>query len=374
MKTRTPFIKTFAAIAALSLLAAPTAAEEPPLPVKTLFLGSARSHPQRHYYGTVQGSQRVNLSFRVPGPLVEFPVEMGSRVAKGDLIGRIDPRDFRTRLSDAQSRLSQTQARYGEALNNFRRYDELYKKQSVSQAQYDRYKTALDVARSALKTAEASVAAAQDALADTELRAPFGGVIVARMAENFQDVQAKQPVASLQNLDTVEIVIRVSEEDIANIAVADEKNRMFRLSEKVSLDLEATLDELPGQSFRVAFKEVGAQSDPRTQTYPVTVTMPQPKSARILPGMAVNVTASLIGGETGDPNFYVPLEAVVGDVSGRTWVWRCGRGGDIARVPVTLGDFRGSRIQITGELAPGDQIVTVGARGLREGQKVRVVD
>ena len=148
MKTRTSFIKTFAALAALSLLATPAAAEEPPRPVKTLFLGSARSHPQRHYYGTVQGSQRVNLSFRVPGPLVEFPVEMGSRVAKGDLIGRIDPRDFRTRLSDAGSRLSQAQARYGEALNNFRRYDELYKKQSVSQAQYDRYKTALDVARS----------------------------------------------------------------------------------------------------------------------------------------------------------------------------------------------------------------------------------
>ena len=229
------------------------------------------------------------------------------------------------------------------------------------------------MARSSLKTAEASVAAAQDALADTELRAPFGGVIVARMAENFQDVQAKQPVASLQNLDTVEIVIHVSEEDIANVAVADEKNRMFRLSEKVGLDLEATLDELPGQSFRVAFKEVGAQSDPRTQTYPVTVTMPQPKSARVLPGMAVNVTANLIGGETGDPNFYVPLEAVVGDVSGRTWVWRCERGG-VVRVPVTLGDFRGSRVQIPGELAPGDQIVTAGARGLREGQKVRVVD
>lgn len=372
MKTKISFMKICAA--ALALFAGTAAAADPPIPVKTLYLGSARSHTQRHYYGTVQGSQRVNLSFRVPGPLVEFPVEMGARVTKGDLIGRIDPRDFRRRLSDAQSRLTQAQARYDEALNNFRRYNELYKEQAVAQAQYDRYKTALDVARSSLKTAQASAAAAQDALADTELRAPFNGVIVARMAENFQDVQAKQPVARLQNLDTVEIVIRIPEEDIANIAVADEKNKMFRLSEKVTLDLEATLDELPGQSFRVAFKEVGARSDPRTQTYPVTVTMPQPKNAHILPGMAVNITAGLINEKESAPNFYVPLGAVVGDVSGRLWVWRCERDGSIARVPVTLGDFRGNRVQITGKLAPGEQIVSSGARGLREGQTVRVIN
>ena len=48
----------------------------------------------RIYYGIVQGSERVNLSFRVSGPLIELNVLEGDSIEKGSLIARIDPRDY----------------------------------------------------------------------------------------------------------------------------------------------------------------------------------------------------------------------------------------------------------------------------------------
>ena len=346
-----------------------------PVPVRAVPVASSGSGEVRHYYGVVQGSRRVNLSFRVPGPLVEFPVEMGARVKKGQLLGRIDPRDYRTRLAEARSQMSQASARYTQAQSNYRRYEELYRKKVISQAQHDQFRTALDVARSALRTAEAGVSAAQNALADTELRAPFSGVIVARLVENYQDVQAKQPVVSLQNLENVEIVVRVPEEDIANLAVTQSGMSAQKVSAAVGLALRVTLDALPGREFKASFKEIGTQSDPRTRTYPGTVVMPQPENARILPGMTVLVTATLPAQTaTAENGFAVPLESLCGNVSGEQYVWKYLEGGAVQKVAVTPGEFRGELILVTGALASGDMIVCEGARNLNEDSRVRIIE
>ena len=351
------------------------AGENPPVPVRAVSVAASGPGEVRHYYGAVQGSRRVNLSFRVPGPLVEFPVEMGTRVKKGQLLGRIDPRDYRTRLAEARSQMSQASARYTQAQSNYRRYEELYRKKVISQAQHDQFRTALDVARSALRTAEAGVSAAQNALADTELRAPFSGVIVARLVENFQDVQAKQPVVSLQNLENVEIVVRVPEEDIANLAVTQSGMGARDVSAAAGLALRVTLDALPGREFTAKFKEIGAQSDPRTRTYPGTVVMPQPENARILPGMTVLVTATLPAqGAPAENGFAVPLVSLCGGANGEKYVWKCFDNGTVQKISVTPGEFRGEQILVAGGLVSGDQIVSEGARGLNEDSHVRIVE
>ena len=374
-KIKRPFLFPVSIAAALFLACAGCAETTAPVPVRAVRVAASGPGEVRHYYGAVQGSRRVNLSFRVPGPLVEFPVEMGARVKKGQLLGRIDPRDYRTRLAEARSQMSQAGARYNQAQSNYRRYEELYRKKVVSQAQHDQFKTALDVARSALRTAEAGVSAAQNALADTELRAPFSGVIVARHVENYQDVQAKQPVVSLQNLENVEIVVRVPEEDIANLAVMPNGMSAQDVSAAAGLALRVTIDALPGREFTATFKEIGTQSDPRTRTYPATVVMPQPENARILPGMTVLVTALLPAqAASGENGLTVPLESLCGDVTGGKFVWKCLEDGAVRKIPVTPGEFRGESILVTGELSPGDLIVSEGARGLNEQSHVHVIE
>lgn len=221
-------------------------------PVRTLTLNAAGDTSLRHYYGQVQGAQRVNLSFRVPGTLHELPLERGAKAKKGDLVARLDPRDFRTRLSEAQSRLSQAQAQYTQAANNYKRYEQLYRQKVIPEAQFDQFSTALQVARSAVQTAQSAVNAARDALKDTELRAPFSGIIVDRYVENFQDVQAKQTVVSLQDLKAVELVFNVPDKDLATV----------RGNNPTDVPMWAVFDAIPGRKFDVAFKEVSVQADP----------------------------------------------------------------------------------------------------------------
>lgn len=341
-------------------------------PVRTVQLGMENEGAVRRYFGTVQGSKRVHLSFRVSGPLVELPAEKGSSVKKGDLLGRIDPRDFKTRLEQAQSVQGQARARYNEAVSNFKRYEELYKQKVIAAAQYDEYKTQLNVAHSALQSAEAQVTAAKNALKDTELRAPFDGVIADRMVENFQDVTAKQEIISLQNLKSVEIVFNVPDKDVARAPVEGESTEELIRENGSVLHIRAAFDAVPGRTFEARLKEFGAQADSRTQTFPVTVTMDQPDDLRILPGMPVTVMIDFTGGKK-ETAYFVPASAILTEADGSSSLWRYD-GGSVGKIPVTLGEFKGDRIEVKSPLLrEKDLIVTAGVHFLKAGQKVRLM-
>ena len=183
-------------------------------PVRAVRLQGSGEYFTRRYFGTVQGGRRADLSFRVSGTLNKINVEKGAAVKKGTLLATLDPRDFNTRISQAQSALSQAQAQHKNAEADFRRYENLYKQKVIARAQYDTYKTQVDVTQSAVSSAQANLKSARDALRDTELRAPFDGVIADRMAENYQDVTAKQTIFSLQDLSSLEIVFNIPDNDV----------------------------------------------------------------------------------------------------------------------------------------------------------------
>ncbi len=384
MKKISPFswLKTFAGLALIVAACfgieefrrrtVPAPQPEIVRPVRTTVLGGSAGSSVRSYFGTVQGSRRVNVSFRVSGTLQELRAERGAAVKKGDLLARLDPRDYRTRLEQARGVLAQARAQYSDAAANFKRYEELYRQKVIAAAKYDAYKAQLEVTRSAVRQAEAGVAAARDASRDTELRAPFDGVIADRMVENYQDVVAKQAIASLQDVSTLEIVFNVPDRDVllAPVPPRAGMDDLARIS--ASFGMTAQFDAIPGREFPVRLKEFGAQADPGTKTYPVTVTMPQPEGARVLPGMAVSVTVNFAGAQKDGASFFVPQSAILGDVVSRS-VWRFS-GGRVSAVPVALLSARDGTVEISSPmLREGDVIVTAGVHFLREGQKVRLM-
>ena len=78
-------------------------------PVKTVVVGEAFMGT-RSFPGRIEASERVEMSFRVSGPLVELPIDRGQDVKKGQLLARIDPRDFETRIAGIESRIGEAQA------------------------------------------------------------------------------------------------------------------------------------------------------------------------------------------------------------------------------------------------------------------------
>ena len=344
-------------------------------PVRTVTLGGGGDDGVRRYFGTLQGGRRVDLSFRVSGPLKSIAVDKGASVKKGDLLATLDPRDFQTRLRQAQSAQAQAQAQYGDAQTNFTRYENLYKQRAISKAQYDTSKTQVDVTRSAVSTAAAQTAAARDALKDTELRAPFDGMIADRMVENNQNVAAQQPIFSLQDISTLEIVFNIPDNEVLLAPIPAVKDFKTLLEGDGTLfALSARFDAMPDRAFPLKVKEFAAQADSRTNTYPVTATMPRQPDVNFLPGMAVTVEVDFTPNDKGgsDGKYFVPATAILNEGTGN-FLWRYAESG-VLRVPVTVGGPRNDgALEVSGpELRDGDVIVTAGVHFLREGQKVRV--
>jgi len=174
-------------------------AEQAPVirPVKVMTVGGAAGGGELTFPGRVAAGQQVDLAFRVGGPLIALPVQEGEKIAKGQVVARIDPRDFSIRVDSAQAQFDKAEA-------DIERLSALYEKDAASKAQLDQARAARDVARAALDDAKAD-------LSDTRLRAPFSANVGEKFVENFQEVRPKQPILSLVGIDTVKIEVDLPE-------------------------------------------------------------------------------------------------------------------------------------------------------------------
>ncbi len=326
--------------------------QEPPLirPLKIYTVGQDLSQPIRKYPGKVAAMERVTLGFQVDGPLVELPINKGQIIAKGDLLARIDPRDFKNRLDSANAQLDQ-------AATQLERIDKAAKSGAVS-------KTDLTNAQAAFERAQADKKIAEKALKDTELLSPFDGVVSNVFVDNFQNVQAKQDIVSVQKTEEVLIQINVPEE---RILLAKQKRGQYRF---VTL-----FDSLPGREFDVALYEYTSEADPLTQTYQITFSMPAPKDVNLLPGMTATIWESPVQGDQKDAVFVLSIDVVPVDGSGQYYVWKVEKKDadtyTVHRQNVRVGAMEGDGIQILSGLSHGDKIAAGGVHILQEGQIVR---
>ena len=395
----------------------PPEPEQPPPPVrpaKVMKLETPDAAAARRYTGRVQATARVDLSFRVSGPLIELPVVAFDKVRKGDLVARIDPRDFQTRVDQISADLDErrakleamkvgarpediaileaqvrsAKARFNRAMEDFKRDQQLVKTGAGTQADLDRAEAVLEVTRervaeaeesltkgkagarkeditaqeAAIKGIEASLRAARDALGDTSLRAPYDGQIARRYVENFEDVRAKQRIVSLQDVSGVEIVTDFPASVVAML-----------LQDQIK-KVTASFDFARDRAFEVTFREAEIEADRRTQTYAVTFVMPTPEDVRILPGMSGTVRLYLKRDSELPTRWLVPSAAVLTH-GGRTHAWRVDPATmTVTRVEVEVGDLQDDRIWVVKGLKPGDTIVTAGVRLLREGMKIRSME
>jgi multidrug efflux system membrane fusion protein len=318
--------------------------------VKIMKVQAGQDQYSMSFPGMVRAAKRSELSFKVSGPLSELPIQEGQLVKKGDLVASILPRDFQVALNEAK-------AREVEAEKQYRRYKDLYAKKQVSMADFDRYKASRDVARAQKEDAA-------NALDDTTLRAPFDGVIAKRYVENFEKVQAKQPIAFLQLIDQLEILINVPELTMA------------RFRNQGAGHMVVEFDSVPGKQYPLVVKEFSTEADPATQTYQVVLVMDQPEEANILPGMTAKVIGTVDEDTTGDITIIIPALAVLNDADNKSYVWILDlESTTVRKTLVEVDRLEGSEnIVIRDGLQGGETIVIAGVTKLQEGMKVRPWD
>ncbi|MEH6823401.1 MAG: efflux RND transporter periplasmic adaptor subunit [Motiliproteus sp.] len=321
-------------------------------PAKIFQVADPASQNMRNFPAEVEANAESRLAFRVSGQIIEFPVKAGNSVQAGQLLARLDPKDFKLRLDDRQ-------ARYTLAESQFQRAKSLLERKLMAQSSYDEAKANLAVALAALNVAKAD-------LEYTYLRAPYAGSIAKVLVEKHENIQAKQTMLALQTRDLVDISVQMPENIVSRI------NKDSRYQPTVIFDSH------PGQEFLVTVKEWDTQADPSTLTYKVVFSLPEPDAFNVLPGMSATLRIDLSKvTDLSQDGLLLPVGAVFAaeDVplsSKVRYVWKLDpESMTVSRAAVTVGELRSQGIKVLSGIQPGDQVVAAGVHALAEGMQVR---
>ena len=332
-------------------------------PVKIMTISNDAQELTERYPGTVRASQRVDLGFQVPGTLIMLPVTEGQEVKTGDLLARVDPKDYEAALRNAEGRLGEAQASLDLAEAEYARVLRIREQDpgAVSGSMIDEKREGVNSAKATLFSFQAGVDAANLQLSYTYLHAPFSGFVARRYVDNFQEVQAKEPIVSLDNLSQVEILVDVPE------------TAVFKSGSKGSpAKTYAEFAPAPGKRFPLTLKEFATRADPVTQTYRATLQMERPDDMIILPGMTA-IVVGIVPAKSEVKGFIIPAIAVFADPSGAPQVWIVNKDTmTVSKRAITTGEITGTQnIQVTEGLNPGEKIAVSAVAQLQEGTKVR---
>jgi RND family efflux transporter MFP subunit len=308
------------------------------------------------YSGDVRARYETNLSFRLAGKIVARNVEVGTVVRAGEVLARLDPEDQKLNAQSAQSQLAAAQSEYDQIKSELERYADLYKKEFISKADYDRRVSSFNVAQARLEQAKAQLSVTRNQTGYTALAADHAGVVTAIQAEVGQVVAAGQIVMKLARTDDKEVVISIPE------------NRLSELGG--SKDITITLWAYPAAKYRGKVREVSPSADPVTRTYAAKISVLDPDSAMKL-GMTANV---YLKGVQRSASAMLPATALFQD-NGKAAVWVVDPAGSTVKlIPVEVGEYIEDKVAITGGLKQGDVVVRAGVHKLFDGEKVRIAE
>ncbi|WP_161860824.1 efflux RND transporter periplasmic adaptor subunit [Algicella marina] len=303
------------------------------------------------YVGTVASRTGTDLGFPLAGRLAERPAGAADRVEAGDVLARLDPETLDADVRAAEAGVTVAQAQYRSAEDAEARARELAARGVDSETRLEDAGRALVAAEARLEQAQATLARAEDMRSLAILRAAENGVITEVYAEPGAALAAGQAVLRLAGTDEREVVIDLTEQDVA------------------TLEVGTRFDALLAVDPRIAANAILSRIDPvaerATRTRRLHLTLVDPSDAFRL-GALVRVRPQADSEATST----LPLAALV-DPDGSPSVWKVDRSDStVVRTPVTLGEAFGSRVRILQGIAPGDEVVIKGIHSLSDGQHV----
>jgi membrane fusion protein, multidrug efflux system len=324
-------------------------------PVRTVTVVKRDVGEMVSFTGRIQAENEARLAFRIPGRMIERPINVGDHVEPGQVVAKLEPQDELNALRTAQAGVAAAQARLNETQNIFERQKTLLARDIASRAQFEQAEATQKTARAQLDTAEAQLKAAKDRVSYTELRVDAAGTVVATGAEPGEVVQAGQ------------MIVRVARKD-GRDAVFDVPAQVLRSAPSdPSITVNLTDDPTVTATGRV--REVSPQADPVTRTFEVKVGLTDPPAAMRLGSTVVGRmqldTAAVIE---------IPATALT-ESDRRPAVWVV----DPKSLTVSLRNVEVARndpatVAISEGLDTGDIVVTAGTQALHPGQKTRLLD
>jgi membrane fusion protein, multidrug efflux system len=305
--------------------------------------------------GQIQARDQVNLAFRIGGRLQQRNVGVGDAVTPGQIVARIEPQDYQNALRASEADLASAQAVLANAQSVESRQSVLLSKGIAARVTYDQAEQQLKTAQAQVQSAQARLQNAKDNLAYTELKSDVVGSVTAKGAEPGEVVAAGRMV--------LQVATQGGRDAVFNVPA-----QIIRESPK---DPEVTiaLSDDPAIVATGHVREVAPQADAATGTYAVKVGLDNPPDI-------MRLGATIVGQVKvqAEPAIELPGTALT-QSDGKPAVWVVDPEKKIVSlVPVTVGRFGTTSINVADGLRDGDLVVTAGVQALRPGQEVRVLE
>jgi membrane fusion protein, multidrug efflux system len=170
------------------------------------------------YAGRVAGFRNVEIRSQVSGTILKREFVEGAKVRQGDVLFRIDPRTYQAALDRATAQLAQSQATQIQAEENFKRVEELARKQVATEKQLEDARAPRDLARTAVQGAEAEIQTAKLNIEFTIIKAPVSGPTSLTSPPEGSLAQAQQTVlTTITQLDPAYVNFSVSESEFIEL-------------------------------------------------------------------------------------------------------------------------------------------------------------
>ena len=289
--------------------------------------------------GTLQADQAIVLRPEITGIVTSIDFKDGERIEAGDVVIKLDDRDLKARVAQAEARLTLTQA-------NYQRAERLLKQGSGTAR-------ARDEALNDFKSAEAEVAAARTALDRATITAPFSGIIGLRQVSIGQYLTAGQDIATLADVDNLRIDFQVSE--------------VFLTQVKRGQNVKVTFDALPGEEYEGIISAVDpvVSIDGRSLSVRALI---RNEGDRLRPGLFGRIEIVV---DTRD-SILLPESSIVASPAGGNAVFQV-VDGKAQMTSVKIGERRPGQVEILSGVEPGALVIFAGQLKVQDGGEVEIV-
>src|SRR3954469_17316145 len=224
--------------------------------------------------GTLQGYVQAPVSARAGGYLRRWTKDIGSRVQQGELLAEIETPELDQQLSQAVAARNQTAASLELAKTTLDRWEQLRKRDAVSQQELEERRSAFVQAKANLAGADANVERLRQLEGFKRVLAPFAGVITKRNVDIGDLIDGNKPLFLLSQTDPLRVYVNVPQ--------------AYAHLVKPGQPAAVSQPELRGRTFRGQVARTASSIDAGTRTMQVEINLPN-KDGALLPGAFVNV-------------------------------------------------------------------------------------
>ena len=332
--------------------------------------------------GYLESRQQARIGARATGRIQAVNVEEGSKVSANDVLAILEHADLDAALAAmnasvarSRSELQEHEVEISRTKSEFERAERALATKSITPAGFDTARFARDATVARRVSLEAGIALAEARVAEAEqlrenmfVRAPFAGTVISKDAElgesimpgGMGEASGRGSVVTIADLEHLEVDCDVKEDFISRV-VEDQQ-------------AEVAVDAVPDRRYQGRVRKIIPMGDRARATVKVKVEILD-ADKRLFPDMSSTVyflaDQSASSASQEKPRVFCPVSAVQRNESG-SFVFTVTQENRLKQVPVTVGEARDDRMEVTSGLSGGERVVTSPDKELLDGTLVRV--